>query len=114
MPGSVPPVADEREGLVGYLGHQRQVLRIAAYGLTDDQARDTPTPSALSIGGLIKHAAFVERIWMNNVLQRTNPSGPEAYADNFHLLLDETLPGILDIYEEAGAETDAVIADVSD
>jgi hypothetical protein len=46
MPGAVPPVADEREGLMAYLEHQRHVLRVAAYGLTDDQARATPTSSA--------------------------------------------------------------------
>ena len=43
MPGQVPPVADEREGLLAYLAQQRDVIRIAAYGLTDEQARATPT-----------------------------------------------------------------------
>jgi hypothetical protein len=114
MPGSVEPVANEREGLLGYLGHQRLVLRIAAYGLTDDQARSTPTPSTLSVGGLIKHAGFVERTWMNNVLQRVNPSGQVAYQENFRLLPSETLPGVIEVYQQAGAETDAVIADIAD
>ena len=35
MSGQVPPVADERTGLLAYLAQQRYVLRIAAYGLTD-------------------------------------------------------------------------------
>jgi hypothetical protein len=100
--------------LLGYLGHQRLVLRIAAYGVTDDQARSTPTPSPLSVGGLIKHASFVERTWMNNVLQRANPSGQDAYEENFRLLPNETLPGVIEEYDRAGAETDAVIADISD
>ena len=114
MPGTVEPVANEREGLLGYLGHQRLVLRTAAYGLTDDQARATPTPSTLSVGGLIKHAGFVERIWMNNVLQRESPSGRDAYQENFQMLPSETLPGVIDGYGQAGAETDAVIAAISD
>ena len=42
MPGSVAPVADEREGLMAYLEHQAHVLRVAAYGLTDEQARAAP------------------------------------------------------------------------
>lgn len=29
MPGTVPPVADEREGLLAYLAQQRLVVRIA-------------------------------------------------------------------------------------
>ena len=53
MPGNVHPVADEREGLTAYLAQQRAVLRVAAYGLTDEQARAVPTRSALSVGGLI-------------------------------------------------------------
>jgi hypothetical protein len=114
MPGTVEPVANEREGLLGYLGHQRLVLRTAAYGLTDDQARAIPTPSTLSVGGLIKHAGFVERIWMNNVLQRESPSGRDAYQENFQMLPSETLPGVIDGYGQAGAETDAVIAAISD
>ncbi len=114
MPGSVEPVANEREGLLGYLGHQRLVLRVAAYGLTDDQARATPTPSALSVGGLIKHAGFVERVWMNNVLQRANPSGRDAYQENFQMLPTETLPEAIERYGQAGAETDAVITGIAD
>jgi hypothetical protein len=114
MPGSVEPVANEREGLLGYLDHQRLVLRVAAYGLSDDQARSTPTPSTLSVGGLIKHAGFVERIWMNNVLQRENPSGRDAYQENFQLNPDETLQAAIEGYEQTGAETDAVIAGISD
>lgn len=108
------PVANEREGLLGYLGHQRLVLRIAAYGLTDDQARSTPTSSPLSVGGLIKHAGFVERTWMNNVLQPANPSGRDVYQENFQLLPSETLQGVIEVYEQAGAETDAVVAGISD
>ena len=50
MPGNVAPVADEREGLMRYLAEQRDVLRIASYGLTDEQARLAPPPSTLSIG----------------------------------------------------------------
>jgi hypothetical protein len=66
------------------------------------------------VGGLIKHAGFVERTWMNNVLQRANPSGRDAYQENFQLLASETLQGVIEVYEQAGAETDAVIAGISD
>ena len=70
MPGNVRPVADEREGLMAYLAQQRSVLQIAAYGLTDEQARAVPTRSGLSVGGLVKHVTSVERSWVDIVLQR--------------------------------------------
>jgi hypothetical protein len=37
MPGLVPPINDEREGLLGYLAQQREAFRIVAYGLTDER-----------------------------------------------------------------------------
>ena len=59
MPGTVRPVADERDGLLAYLAQQRDGLRFAVHGLSDAQAAATPTVSALSLGGLIKHCTFV-------------------------------------------------------
>jgi hypothetical protein len=86
VPGNVRPVTDERDGLLSYLAQQRYVLRLAAHGLTDEQARATPTVSKLSVGGLIKHAAAVERNWMSMVLQRSGERGStEDYEAGFRL-----------------------------
>lgn len=75
MPGTAPPVADERDGLLTYLAQQRYLLRLTVQGLTEEQARAAPTESPLSVGGLIRHAArtergWTERGWMDTVLQR--------------------------------------------
>jgi hypothetical protein len=43
----------EGEVLGGYLEQQLTAIRAAAYGLTDEQARERPCRSALSIGGLV-------------------------------------------------------------
>ncbi|MGZ4665993.1 MAG: DinB family protein [Frankiaceae bacterium] len=113
MPGQVAPVADERSGLLAYLAQQRYVLRLTAYGLTDEQARATPTVSSLSVGGLIKHTATTERSWIGTVLRR--PGGSvEGYLDSFRLTADETLAGVLAHYDEVAAETEAVIAAIPD
>jgi hypothetical protein len=114
MPGNVQPVADEREGLLAFLAQQRLVLRLSAYGLTDDQARLAPTPSALTVGGLIKHVASVERNWMATTLQRERQGSYEDYAENFRMGPDQTLDGILEDYARAAAETDEVIAGIAD
>src|SRR5918912_934831 len=113
MPGLVPPVADEREALLAYLAQQRYVLRLAAHGLTDEQARATPAASALSVGGLIKHVAYVERNWIGMVLQRARGS-EEDYLAGFRFGPDETLAGVLDLYAQVARETEAIIADVAD
>jgi len=115
MSGDVPPVADEREGLIGYLGQQRYVLRITAYGLNEEQARATPTPSALSVGGLIKHLAAAERSWMDTVLQRKRDFGSaDDYLEGFHLGPDDTLDSVLDDYAAAATETDQIIDSIPD
>jgi uncharacterized damage-inducible protein DinB len=113
MPGTVPPVADEREGLLAYLAQQRRIIRLAAHGLTDEQARATPTVSTLSVGGLIKHVGHVERGWIDIVLQRSEQSDGD-YEANFRLAPDETLAGVLERYEEVAARTEEVVASIAD
>jgi hypothetical protein len=114
MPGFVAPVADEREGLLAYLAQQRLVLRLTAYGLTDDQARATATASQLSIGGLIKHVTGAERLWMATVQQRHFEWSAEARQAGFRLGPDETLAGVLDEFDQAANETNAIIAGIAD
>jgi uncharacterized damage-inducible protein DinB len=114
MPGNVRPVADERDGLLDFLAQQRLVLRLTAYGLTDDQARQTPTVSSLSIGGLIKHLIAVERNWMGTVLQQERQSSPDDYLANFRLGPDETLAGVLATYAEVALETDDIVSQIPD
>ena len=116
MPDHVPPVADERTGLLAYLAQQRSVLRVTAYGLTDAQTRATPTVSPLSIGGLIKHVASAERGWIDLVLQRQGASegGEDDYMANFRMGPEESLQRILDRYCDVAQETERVIAGIPD
>jgi uncharacterized damage-inducible protein DinB len=113
MPGLVPPVDDERELLLAYLAQQRDAVRYAAYGLTDEQARTVPSASALSVGGLVKHVAATERSWIDTMLQRSG--GSEAdYERGFRLGPDETLADVLAIYDDVAKETEAAVASISD
>ena len=114
MPGSVPPVADEREGLLAFLAQQREVLKVAAFGLTDEQARATPTVSTLSVGGLISHVTAAEQGWIDTVLQRERPGGRDAHEVGFTMGPEQTLAGLLGAYDAVAAETEAVIAGIAD
>ena len=59
-----PFVADERTMLVGFLDYARATLLLKCAGLTADQlAERAVPPSALSLLGLVRHAADVERNW---------------------------------------------------
>ena len=67
MPAMPPPIADERAGLKEYVAAQQYAFHAIAFGLTDEQARSTPSVSALSIGGLIKHVTNCQHGWMERV-----------------------------------------------
>jgi len=116
MPGLAPPHTDERDLLLAYIAQQRDGLRNAAFGLTDEQARQTPTAGTLSIGGLVKHLAATERHWIDIAVRPERASAraeQEAdYTDGFRLRADETLAGALAFYEEVAAETEAVVRSV--
>ena len=91
------------------------MLRLSAYGLTDEQARLTPSASELSIGGLIKHVAAVEEHWIDVVLKRQAPFDPSGdWSANFGLIADETLAGALDRYTRTASATNDVIAGIAD
>ena len=114
MPGQVPPVPDERTGLLAFLAQQRDVIKLTAYGLTDDEARLTPSASPLSVGGLVKHAATTERGWIDLVVQRDRGPTQDDYEVNFRLQPDETLADVFSLYDEIARETEAVVAAVPD
>jgi uncharacterized damage-inducible protein DinB len=114
MPGNVRPVADERDGLLSFLAQQRDALRIAAHGLTEEQLRATPTASTLSVGGLIKHAATTERGWIDTVLGRSRPMSAEGYGADFRMTPDETIADLLASYDAVAKETEEVIAGIAD
>ena len=59
-----PPVAGERESLDDWLDFHRATLLKKCQGLTGEQlARRAVPPSSLSLLGLVRHMAEVERAW---------------------------------------------------
>jgi hypothetical protein len=114
MPGQVGAIGNEREGLLAYLAQMRYVLRLTAHGLTDDQARATPTTSPLSVGGLIKHCASTEENWIDTVRLQSKPVDYGAYETNFRLLPGETLKDVFAEYERVAAKTEETIAAIDD
>jgi uncharacterized damage-inducible protein DinB len=59
-----PLVADERSTLNGFLDYYRATLAVKCEGLTHEQlAARTVEPSPLSLLGLVRHMADVERGW---------------------------------------------------
>ena len=104
---------DEREVLLGFLDMQRANLRTALHGLTDEEARLAPSASTLSVAGLIKHAASVEREWTGLVRQEHHGGDFKKHAESFEPA-DTPVADLLADYELAAAETDKTILAVPD
>jgi uncharacterized damage-inducible protein DinB len=120
MPGMPPPASDERQTLLEFLRFNQNAFFAVAYGLTDEQARSTPAASALSIGGLIKHAAGVQKGWADRAASA--PDFPPRdtrpmeeimadYADEHTMRDDETLDELLDKLRRQNDDTLRVFAE---
>ena len=57
------PTGDEVALLHSFLDYQRTILLRKAEGITDDQSRMRIEPSEMSLLGLVRHMAEVERSW---------------------------------------------------
>src|SRR3954462_5475111 len=87
--------ADERAMLEGWLDYHRETLAQKCEGLTDAQLRTASVePSELSLMGLVRHMAEVERNWFRRILTGED-SGAIYYTDEdpdgeFHLTEADT------------------------
>jgi uncharacterized damage-inducible protein DinB len=113
-------ITGERADLLEALGQHRWFLTHTVQGLSDDQARLRPTASELTLGGLIKHVAATERMWIDFVL--AGPAGFPAYdestaaswAAEFTMLPEETLEGLLAGYADVARRTDELVRSLPD
>ena len=107
----------ERADLLETLRQHRWFLTFTAQGLTDEQAASTPTVSALSIGGLIKHVTRVEGNWVKFIEEGTSAMEPNAdtyenHTKNFQMQPGDTIEGLLARYQEVAAYTDKLVETV--
>ena len=88
----MPPMnADERTTLEGWLDFYRATLASKCDGLDDDQlCTASAPPSELTLLGLLRHAAEVERNWFRRVLAGEQappifgpPDHPEGHDGGF-------------------------------
>jgi uncharacterized damage-inducible protein DinB len=114
MAAQVGAIANEQEGLLGYLSHVRYSLRLAAYGLSPEQLRATPSASELSVGGLIKHCASTEEGWLATVRREPQSVDYVKYAENFKLADGETIEDVFAYYDRVAEQTEKTVAEIGD
>ena len=115
MPGNAAMSTDERELLASYVTQQHDGFRGAILDLTDEQAARKIASSALSVGGLVKHAASVQVGW--RLMIEAAPGEPvwpgtleeqqATYERDNTWIEGDTVPAVLAAFD---AEAERVLA----
>ncbi|WP_343445829.1 DinB family protein [Micromonospora schwarzwaldensis] len=112
---ALPPTADERTLLDTFLEFQRDALVRKCEGLSDEQLRSRPVPSSrLSLLGLVRHLATVERWYFQGVVAGAFPGDLFDLSDDpdapFHDVADATGPGTFALWREEVAASRRIAA----
>ncbi|WP_406140512.1 DinB family protein [Streptomyces sp. NBC_01089] len=106
----------ERDALCAFLDGQRAALTRKVAGISDADARRTPTVSTLSLLGILKHCALWERRWFQiiaagEVFPGEWPANGEQDTDLEDFRVDErdTVEQWLATYEERTAASRKVV-----
>ncbi len=101
-----PQRHDEVTSLANYVDQQLTAIRAAVHGLTEEQARQTPCRSTLSVGGLIKHVTQGMEGATRNLAEgmSTAPLSQDdylRYQSGFTVTDDETMADVLAAFDAA-------------
>ena len=109
-----PYLGDEDQTLVGFLDFHRATLLWKLEGLDDEQLRRPMVPSGTSLLGMVKHLAYVERWWFQQVWagrEATYPFTDEDPDADWRVEPSETTADILALYRgECDASREIVAA----
>jgi len=106
----IPRVAAEREALVAYLEYYRATVELKCRGLTLEQVRtQSMPPSTMSLHGLVRHLAGVERWWFQQNFERRDV--PLLFVDSdFDLPSDADFGADLEAWRAECAASRAIVA----
>ncbi len=108
-----PPLAgDETATLLGFLDHQRATLAWKCAGLDAAGLRATVGASPMSMGGLLKHLAYVEDNWFSRSLHGRDRQPPWDTVDwtadpdwDWHSAADDSPEQLQAIWRESVARS---------
>lgn len=113
-----PPTADEARTLSGFLDHQRATLAWRTSGLaTAELHRRLPAhPTGMTLGGLLKHLAFVEFYWFEAVAAAEPVSEPWVSVDwsadgdwDWHSASEDTAEQLRELWEASVERSRAIV-----
>ena len=96
--------ADLRTQFDAFLDEHRADLHACLDGLTEEEARASLVPSRTTLLGLVKHAAFVEKVWFDEAITcrpRAEIGIPATPDESFILADGDTIAGLQAAYLQA-------------
>ena len=112
-----PPAADENDTLLGFLDYQRATLAWKCAGLDAAGLGATVAVSPMTLGGMLKHLAYVEDFWFSRFLYERDPEPPwdtvdwEADPDwDWHSAAADTPEQLHALWQDAVSRSRALVA----
>jgi SAM-dependent methyltransferase len=114
-----PPLAgDESETLLGFLEFQRATLAWKCSGLDADGLRATTAASSMTLGGMLKHLAYVEDQWFSRWLRGRDPAPPWDTVDwkadrdwDWHSAADDSPEELFTLWRDTLARSRSSVAE---
>ncbi|MCH6471308.1 DinB family protein [Sinomonas terrae] len=115
MPSMDPRVfdADLREQFDTFLDEHRSALEGCLDGLTEAEARASLVPSRTTLLGLVKHGAFIERVWFDEAItcrSRHEIGIPATPDESFVLDSGDRIESVLMAYRKACEDSRRALA----
>ncbi|MFF3036694.1 DinB family protein [Arthrobacter citreus] len=96
-----------------FIDEHRSMLAASLDGLTEEEARLQLVPTKTTLLGLVKHAAFVERVWFCEAVtgaSRAELGIPATPDESFDLQESDTIESVLADYAVAVTQSRKAVA----
>ena len=113
-----PLAADEAATLLGFLEYQRATLAWKCSGLEAGGLAATVAASSMTLGGMLKHLAYVESWWFSEQLLGRDPEPPWATVDwdadadwDWHSATEDTPDQLRTLWQDAVSRSRARVTE---
>ena len=113
-----PLAADETGTLLGFLEYQRATLEWKCAGLDSAGLGATIAASSLTLGGMLKHLAYVEDLWCSRWLHGRDPEPPWDTVDwdadpdwDWHSAAEDTPEQLRALWRDAVARSRPLVTE---
>ena len=114
-----PPIAaDEKTTILGFLDYQRATLAWKCRGLDADGLQAKVGVSSMTLGGMLKHLAYVEDYWFSQRLHGNDRRPPFDTVDwkadpdwEWHSAAEDSPEQLQTLWQDAVARSRALVAE---